>query len=128
MDPYRASSILSSSQHRRHGSIVILIMSLYSWGCGTDCESKFKRIYAFFALEVVVLYEDLKEGFVELFVVGGIFENARGDTVEQRKVSCSIFLSGCFSALINMSAGVSPAVSRLEMGIQKFHEVRTCAE
>lgn len=51
-----------------------------------------------------VLYEDLKKGFVEVFVVGGIFEEAGGDAIEEGEVCRGIFLSGCFSALTNMLA------------------------
>lgn len=53
---------------------------------------------------MVVLYKDLKKRFVEVFVVGCIFEVAGGDAVEEGEVCCSIFLGGCFSALKNMLA------------------------
>lgn len=52
---------------------------------------------------MVVLYEDLKKRFVEVFVVGGIFEDAGGDAVEEREVCCSVFLGGSFSEIIFMS-------------------------
>lgn len=51
---------------------------------------------------MVVLYEDLKERFVEVFLVGGIFEEAGGDAVEEGEVCCGIFLGGRFSILADM--------------------------
>lgn len=53
---------------------------------------------------MVVLYKNLKKRLVEVFVVGGITEEAGGDVVEEGEVCCGIFLGGCFSALKNMLA------------------------
>jgi hypothetical protein len=79
-------------------------MRLNPRGGGTDCKCEFERIDTFLILEMVVLYEYLEEGFVEVFVVGGIFEDAGGDAVEEGKVCCGIFLGGCFSAMTDMLA------------------------
>lgn len=49
---------------------------------------------------MAVLYENLKERFVEVFIVGDIFKDAGGDTVKEGEVCCCIFLGGCFPAMI----------------------------
>lgn len=75
---------------------------------------------------MVILYEDLKERFIEVFVVGGIFEDARGDAVEEREVCGSVFLGSCFSGSTCML--VERCRSIVYRDVQEFHEVRARAE